>query len=66
VPKGVRSVFLGGAAEVPGYDFGSLAPGHRIVGPALIESETTTILVGRSDVLTVNKLGWLDIGIGRG
>lgn len=65
-PKGVRTVFLGGPAEVPVYDFGSLAPSHRIAGPALIESETTTILIGRSDILTVNALGWLDIEIGRG
>jgi len=65
-PKGVRAVFLGGPAEVPVYDFDSLAPNHRIAGPALIESETTTILIGRTDVLTVNTLGWLDIEIGRG
>ena len=50
---------------MPVYDFGSLAPNHRIAGPALIEAETTTILIGRSDILTVNALGWLDIEIGR-
>jgi N-methylhydantoinase A len=64
-PKGVRAVFLGEPAEVPVYDFGSLPPNHRIAGPALIEAETTTILIGRSDILTVNALGWLDIEIGR-
>ncbi len=65
-PKGVRTVFLGGPAEVPVYDFASLGPNHRIAGPALIESETTTILIGRTDSLRVNALGWLDIEIGRG
>ncbi|MGO4670411.1 hydantoinase/oxoprolinase family protein [Bosea sp. 2RAB26] len=65
-PKGVRTVFLGGPAEVPVYDFASLGPNHRIAGPALIESETTTILIGRTDALSVNALGWLDIEIGRG
>ncbi|CEJ13574.1 Acetophenone carboxylase gamma subunit [bacterium YEK0313] len=64
-PKATRTVFLGGPKEVPVYDFGSLMPNHRISGPALVESETTTILVGPADTLTVNALGWLDIAIGR-
>jgi N-methylhydantoinase A len=62
----MRTVFLDGPTEVPVFDFGSLQPNHRLAGPALIESETTTVLVGRTDSLTVNALGWLDIAIGRG
>lgn len=65
-PTSVRTVFLGGPMEVPVYDFGSLGPKHRITGPALIESETTTILIGRTDSLSVNALGWLEIEVGRG
>ena len=61
-----RSIFLGRPTEVPVYDFASLRPNHRLPGPCLVESETTTILVGPSDTLTVNALGWLDIAIGRG
>jgi len=62
----MRTIFLDRPMEVPVYDFGSLRPDHRVAGPALIESETTTVLVGRTDSLTVNALGWLDIAIGRG
>ena len=65
-PTGVRTIFLCGPAEVPVYDFGSLGSNHRITGPALIESETTTILIGRTDSLSVNALGWLEIKVGRG
>ncbi|MCZ0735374.1 hydantoinase/oxoprolinase family protein [Phreatobacter sp. AB_2022a] len=63
--RATRTVFLDGPKEIPVYDFGSLMPNHRICGPALVESETTTILVGPADTLTVNALGWLDIAIGR-
>ncbi|EFK10714.1 putative bacteriochlorophyll 4-vinyl reductase [delta proteobacterium NaphS2] len=46
--KGVRSVFLDrekGLQEVPVYDRSCLGHGHRLSGPALVESEQTTILV---------------------
>jgi N-methylhydantoinase A len=38
-----------------------LRPGHTLTGPAIIEAETTTVLVDNSDRVTVNPLGWLDI-----
>ena len=63
-PKGMREVFLDGPVTIPVYAFAELSAEQRIVGPALIESDTTTILIGRSDTLTVNALGWLDIAIG--
>lgn len=39
--------FEGNAApiETPAYDWDLMAPGHRIVGPALIDDKTTTVLV---------------------
>lgn len=60
-----RTIYLDGPQQVPVFNFAGLAAGDRITGPALIESETTTILIGHSDLLKVNKLGWLDIEIGR-
>lgn len=63
-PKGVRTIFLGEPTEVAVYDFGDLSKGHRFSGPALIESDTTTILIGRSDSVAINELGWLDIKVG--
>jgi N-methylhydantoinase A len=32
-------------------------------GPAIIEAETTTVLVDTGDHVTVNPLGWLDIAL---
>jgi N-methylhydantoinase A len=64
VPHGRRRVYLEGWAEVPVYRFDALAPGDRIVGPALIEAETTTVRIGRADTLRVDARGWLDIAVG--
>jgi len=38
--------------------------GHVLAGPAIIEAETTTVVVDAGDRVTVNALGWLDIAIG--
>ena len=48
VKKGKRTVFLNGekgGCDVTIYDGNGLEHGHRIVGPALIETEHTTLLV---------------------
>jgi hypothetical protein len=31
---------------------------------AIVEAETTTVIVAAGDWVTVNTLGWLDIGLG--
>ena len=41
----------------------SCSPGHTLTGPAIIEAETTTVLVDTGDRVTVNALGWLDIAL---
>jgi N-methylhydantoinase A len=41
-----------------------LQPGHSVIGPAIIEAETTTVVVAAGDRVTVNTLGWLDIALG--
>ncbi|MCC6469393.1 MAG: hydantoinase/oxoprolinase family protein [Alphaproteobacteria bacterium] len=46
------------------YDGGGLAPGHRIEGPAIVNEQTTTLLVGRDDVLVVDKSGNYSIELG--
>ena len=33
------------------------------MGPAIIEAETTTVLIDEGDRVTVNALGWLDIAL---
>lgn len=46
--KGARDVFFeeaGGVLPTPLYDFDSLMPGNEVLGPAIIETPVTTIVV---------------------
>jgi len=60
-PQGKRRAFFGAWRDIPVYSFDALQPGHALTGPAIIEAETTTVLVDTGDRVTVNALGWLDI-----
>jgi len=62
-PRGKRQAFFGDWREVPVYALDALRPGHSLTGPAIIEAETTTVLVDAGDRVTVNALGWLDIAL---
>jgi N-methylhydantoinase A len=62
-PRGRRQAFFGGWREVEVYALEDLKPGARISGPAIIEAETTTVVINDGDELMVNGLGWLDIRI---
>ena len=53
-----------GWRETPIYDGGDLAAGHRIDGPAIVNEQTTTVLVGAGDVLTVDQAGNFSIALG--
>ena len=61
--SGVRPLFLGGWCDAPVYAFDRLAPGQVVDGPALIDSDTTTVLLRPGDRATLAPLGWLDIAI---
>jgi N-methylhydantoinase A len=61
-----RSVYLGRWQDVPVYAMDALVPGERIEGPALVESDTTTVLLHAGDEALVNRFGWLEITIGSG
>jgi len=65
-PKGSRQVYLGGWREAAVYAFPDLAPGQAIDGPALVESETTTVLLRPGDRAAVTEQGWLDIRVSEG
>jgi N-methylhydantoinase A len=56
-----RRAYFGTWREVPVYALESLAPGQSVEGIAIIEAETTTVIVNEKDRVTVNALGWLDI-----
>jgi N-methylhydantoinase A len=63
-PRASRQVFFGGWRKVPVYSLDGLEPGHVFAGPGIVEAETTTVVIGSQDRLTVNALGWLDISVG--
>lgn len=62
-PSGKRDAFFAAWKEVPVYAADMLKPGHTIEGPAIVEAETTTVVVNAGDRITVNDLGWLDIAL---
>ena len=62
-PQGTRKAYFGGWRDIPVYAFDTLQPGHSLNGPAIIEAETTTVLVDTGDRVSVNALGWLDIAL---
>jgi N-methylhydantoinase A len=63
-PRTTRQAFFGKWCEVPVYSLESLTPGQSLEGAAIIEAETTTIVVTAKDRVSVNALGWLDIKLG--
>ncbi|HVH76199.1 MAG TPA: hydantoinase/oxoprolinase family protein [Stellaceae bacterium] len=62
-PRGRRAIWLDEWVETPVYDFAALAPAQRIAGPAIVESDMTTVLLRPGDHASVTPLGWLDIRI---
>ena len=62
-PKGRRQVFLGEWTDIPVHDFGLLAPGQEITGPAIVESDTTTVLLRNKEAARFDARGWLDISL---
>jgi N-methylhydantoinase A len=63
-PKSRRQVFLGRLVDIPVYDFAALAPGQAMSGPAIIESDTTTVLLRNEEAARFDPRGWLDITLG--
>ena len=61
--SGERRVYLGGWQPAPVYAFSALAEGQVIEGPAIVESDTTTVLLRRGDRATTTEQRWLDIAI---
>jgi N-methylhydantoinase A len=64
-PRGERLTYLDGWVTSPVYDFDALAPRQSIAGPAIIESEMTTVLLRPGETAVVTPLGWLDITLGQ-
>ena len=62
-PMGRRETYLSGWLPADVYDFDQLAPGQTIEGPAIIESESTTVLLRAGDRAMTTPQRWLDISI---
>ncbi|MDW8398982.1 MAG: hypothetical protein RMK90_10495, partial [Acetobacteraceae bacterium] len=64
-PVARRRILLDGAwHEVAVFDFAALAPGQRVAGPAIVESDTTTVLLRHGDAARMDAARLLDIAIG--
>ena len=63
-PRTRRRIFVGEWCEAPVYDFGALAPGQVVEGPAVAESDLTTIVLRPGDRAVATAMGWLDIAVG--
>jgi N-methylhydantoinase A len=59
-----RRQLIHGQSEAAVYDLDAMAPGQQVAGPALIETETTTLLIGTGDRATITPNGWIDIAVG--
>jgi N-methylhydantoinase A len=62
-PKAQRPIYLGAWLEVPVLDFSTLGVGQEIAGPAIVESDTTTVLLRRGDHGQFDQRGWLDVTV---
>jgi N-methylhydantoinase A len=62
-PKGRRTVYLGGWTDVAVFDFAALAADQCVVGPAVIESDTTTVLLRAGDTARFDRRGWLEVAL---
>ena len=63
-PVATRRARLGGAeADLPVFGFGALAPGQEVAGPAIVESDTTTVLLLPGDRARMDGRGWLTIAV---
>jgi N-methylhydantoinase A len=59
-----RRVWLAhGWTDLDVFDFTTLAPDQTLAGPALVESETTTILLRPGDAARFDARGWLTIEV---
>jgi N-methylhydantoinase A len=62
-PEATRPIYLGGRIRVPVFDFLLLALERTVDGPALIESDTTTIPLRTGETAQFDPRGWLHVAI---
>jgi N-methylhydantoinase A len=57
--RGSRQVYLGTSIEAPCYWFDDLNPGMRLAGPAMIDSESTTVVLPDRAIAEIDTYGSL-------
>jgi len=63
-PLGTRRATVAGALQnLPVWNFLELAPDQRVAGPAIVESDTTTVLLLSGDSCRVDARGWLEVKV---
>ena len=62
-PNGERRIYMGKWLDAPVYAFEALAEGQVIDGPAIVESDTTTVLLRYGDRAVATAQRWLDISV---
>ena len=65
-PTGSRRVYMGQWHDALTYAVDSLSAGAEIVGPAVLESEFTTVLVWPGDHARVDAMGGIELRVGQG
>jgi N-methylhydantoinase A len=66
-PKSRRSVYLHaecGSADIPVYDGNLLGSGAKLIGPCIIEEDTTTVLILPGMVAETDRFGSYEVNIG--
>ena len=61
--SGERRIYLEDWVTAAVFRFDALAPAQHVLGPAIIESATTTVLLRPGDEARVTEQGWLDIAV---
>ena len=61
--RGMRNVYLDGWVDVPVYSIDRLPGGCEIAGPAILESDFTTVLVGFDDRASVDPYGGIALEV---
>ena len=64
-PAASRRVYLGDWTDAPTYAADTLPAGAEISGPAILESEFTTVLVLPGDMATVDAMGGIELRVGQ-
>jgi N-methylhydantoinase A len=58
-----RAMVDGVMQELPVFAFSAIAPGQCVTGPAIVESDTTTVLLLPGDEARLDARGWLEIAV---